>query len=271
MAAVFRPKGTGPFPVVVALHGSSGLSVLLLAIGAQLAAKGFIVVAGCYLNSFDSPRVILPCPTLKNADHATLPEMRTAYEALLAAAVAQRGVRPGALGALGISQGAILALTADEPRVKAIVADSGYREGGGTPTPPVLLLGRIDDPNVMHSRLVAFEAADAPVGARSNRTITRARATSRCSAPPTSRRTRWIAALRSCTAGSASQSRSCAQAESANHCSYCLGVHWRSPTSNNHTSGWLRVHRMSDARFTPSPARRRCFRWIDATIVRWLA
>ena len=51
------------------------------------------------------------------------------------------------------------------------------------------------------------------------------------------------------------QRSSCAQAVSANHCSYRSGVQPRSPTSSCHTSGWLSVHRMSVARVTSRPRR----------------
>ena len=45
LVAVYRPSGTGPHPVVVLFHGSSGLATVQLAWASILAQKGFIVVA----------------------------------------------------------------------------------------------------------------------------------------------------------------------------------------------------------------------------------
>jgi predicted dienelactone hydrolase len=48
VAAVFRPNGPGPFPLVVLFHGSNGLTDRLVSIAAQLTAASFIVLAGCW-------------------------------------------------------------------------------------------------------------------------------------------------------------------------------------------------------------------------------
>lgn len=48
LTAIFRPEGTGPFPVVVILHGSNGLSKGSMSRADELASAGFLVVYGCW-------------------------------------------------------------------------------------------------------------------------------------------------------------------------------------------------------------------------------
>jgi hypothetical protein len=55
IAAVFRPPGQGPFPLVVELHGSGGLKDVDIKWAAQLAAAGFVAVAGCWASSAVPP------------------------------------------------------------------------------------------------------------------------------------------------------------------------------------------------------------------------
>src|SRR3989304_2896494 len=47
-AAVFRPSGPGPFPVLVAFHGSGGLGRPFLDWAGKFTAFGYVVVAGCW-------------------------------------------------------------------------------------------------------------------------------------------------------------------------------------------------------------------------------
>jgi dienelactone hydrolase len=161
--AVFRPKGGGPHPVVVYLHGASGLASAQLGWVPQLAAAGFIVVIGCYLDVTPSVRSAKPgtwvrCPTLPDGDHASAGSTRRGYEALLDTAASLPDARPDHLGVVGVSYGGILALTTAEPRVTAIVADSAYGAAGTKPvTAAVLLLGMTNDPNVAHAKVVAFD------------------------------------------------------------------------------------------------------------------
>jgi len=161
---VFRPKARGRHPVVVYLHGSSGLAETELAWARRLATRGFIVVAGCYLAPdpaayHPSPHFWIPCPDLPDAEHNTATATGRAYRALLDVANALPDAKPGALGVVGVSLGAIVALTSTaERRVKAIVADSGYGRHGARPvTAPVLLLGMDFDSHVQHGNVLNFE------------------------------------------------------------------------------------------------------------------
>jgi dienelactone hydrolase len=164
-AAIFRPAQSATAPVVVLLHGSSGLARIQLDFAHRLARAGFVVLAGCYLDATPSPTLaVMPCPGLPNNDTETEVNVRPGYRALLDVATHLNGVNPAKLGVLGISLGANVALTGDDPRVKAIVADSGYRDGAGVTKLPVLLLGMLGDPNVAHAKLSAFEQAQRQAG-----------------------------------------------------------------------------------------------------------
>jgi dienelactone hydrolase len=166
LAAVFRPPHpAGLSPVVVLLHGSSGLARIQLDLAHRLTKAGFVVLAGCYLDATPSPTLsVMPCAGLPNGNTATEANVRPGYKALLDVATHLHGVDPAKLGVLGISLGAEVGLTGDDPRVKAVVADSGYRDGAGVTRQPVLLLGMLDDPNVPHAKVKAFEQAQRQAG-----------------------------------------------------------------------------------------------------------
>lgn len=163
LAAVFRPASPGRHPVVVYLHGSTGLAEPELAWAQVLADRGFIVVAGCYLDvdpaaAKPTSHYWIPCPGLPRGEPSHPAAVQPGYAALLDAASALPDTEPGALGVVGVSYGAIEALSTHEPRVKVIVADSGYGKAGvGPVTAPVLLLGMQSDPFVLHSNVEAFE------------------------------------------------------------------------------------------------------------------
>ena len=158
-AAVYRPKQSGLLPVVVYLHGSTGLEDLELAWAERLAQRGFVVVAGCYLDAPASGRFV-GCPTLPFGEPTDPSATRASYDALMSVAVALPGVRPGPAGVVGVSYGAITALSIADARVGAIVADSGYGKHGVQPVrAPVLMLAWTDDGHVSPANIAWFEAA----------------------------------------------------------------------------------------------------------------
>ena len=158
-AAVYRPRTAGRYPAVVYLHGSTGLEDLELDWAARLAARGFVVLAGCYLNAPPSNRFVA-CPSLQSDEPATPIAIKPAYDALLSVAAALPDSRPGPLGVVGVSYGAIAALSIADPRVAAIVADSGYGKNGMQPVhTPILLLAWDNDVHVAHANVVAFAQA----------------------------------------------------------------------------------------------------------------
>ncbi len=156
-AAVYRPARAGTYPAVLYLHGSTGLEDLEIDWAARLAARGFVVVIGCYLNAPASNRFVA-CPTLPYGEPTDPMAVKPAYEALLDVTAALPGVQPGPIGVVGVSYGAIAALSITDARVGAIVADSGYGKRGAEPVHmPVLLLAWTDDEHVAHLNVVAFE------------------------------------------------------------------------------------------------------------------
>ena len=67
LAAVARPSGRGPFPVVLVLHGTHGFARQYVQLAQDLAHAGFLAVAGCWfsggtgygVNAVSPP---IPCP-----------------------------------------------------------------------------------------------------------------------------------------------------------------------------------------------------------------
>jgi dienelactone hydrolase len=146
-AAVFRPKGPGPFPLVVLFHGSNGLTDGLVSIAAQLTAGSFIVVVGCWLfsgpGSFVDQGVSyqnVPCPDSNARD-------LDAAQALIEVGQQLPGVKKNAMGLFGLSAGAglVFKYAATGTDVGAIVVDSPVGCVQDKLTAPVLILGGTDD------------------------------------------------------------------------------------------------------------------------------
>jgi dienelactone hydrolase len=128
LAAVFRPQGAGPFPVVVVFHGLSGLQPAQLRLGEELASAGFVAVAGCW-QLISSPPAREPNPVCSEAPPQAAWEKdpaRNSGKELIAAARSLPGVRPDRVGLYGLSRGGNPALWAGSTGapVQAIVADA---------------------------------------------------------------------------------------------------------------------------------------------------
>lgn len=142
LAAVLRPQGAGPFPVVVVLHGAPGLQPPLLARADEVARAGFLVVVGCW-QLVESPPAAAPNPVCSEAppqaDWQADPAANSGKE-LIAAARTLPGARPDRVGLYGISRGGNAALFAASTGagVQAVVADApGHLPlRGVTPAPP---------------------------------------------------------------------------------------------------------------------------------------
>jgi dienelactone hydrolase len=165
LAAVYRPNDSEMHPAIVVVHGTGGLPAWQLEWSAELAAKGYVVVSGCYSDAGAGldPAAFLACPGLPDGV-AGLPRTRVlnaeaSYRAILDATAELDNVQPNTIAVVGVSAGAGVVLSFDDPRVKAIVADSYYRETPGTTAGPVLLLGFTEDPLVPHDKIVAFAQA----------------------------------------------------------------------------------------------------------------
>jgi dienelactone hydrolase len=174
IAAVFRPPGQGPFPLVVELHGSGGLKDVDIEWAAKLATAGFVTIAGCWQPSIVPPYTaqfneitltFIACPNLSPGGSAggPLPGDFDAIDALIAAGRMEPGVRADAVGLYGMSAGGGRGLDFLNIRhdIGAAVLDS---PGGGpnnvaTIRTPILVLAGTADENVPFTEHQAVVAA----------------------------------------------------------------------------------------------------------------
>src|SRR3990170_5373175 len=65
-AAVARPAGGAPAPLIVVLHGSGGFRPSFVALAESFARAGFVAVAGCWFTGVapgsPPPSDLIPCP-----------------------------------------------------------------------------------------------------------------------------------------------------------------------------------------------------------------
>jgi dienelactone hydrolase len=141
LAAVFRPQGAGPFPVVVLLHGAGGLQPGHLTLAEEVARAGFLLVVGCW-QFVASPPAPRPNPVCSEAPPQAAwqadPAVNSGKE-LIAAARTLPGARADRLGLFGLSRGGNAALWAASTGagVQAVVADApAHLPLQVTPVPP---------------------------------------------------------------------------------------------------------------------------------------
>lgn len=126
-AAVLRPQGEGPFPLVLWLHASPGLDDDQLRWASDIATAGYVAMAGCYFGKGSltvSGRD--PCPDA----HPINGEKQQAIKnvlALVAAGKALTGVRRDRVGLVGVSWGGNVAVLAASgaAEVQAVVSFAG--------------------------------------------------------------------------------------------------------------------------------------------------
>ena len=170
VAAVFRPNGPGPFPLVVLFHGSNGLTDGLVSIAAQLTAGSFIVLVGCWLHT-DSGSFVdqgvsyqqIPCLQANARD-------LDAAQALIEVGQQLPGVKKQALGLFGVSAGGglVLQYAANASDVRAIVADSPFGCAPSKLTAPVLMLGGTDDGGFLSQQACAQLMKDLGISVESH-------------------------------------------------------------------------------------------------------
>ena len=175
IAAVFRPPGQGPFPLLVELHGSAGLKDVDVEWAAKLATAGFVTIAGCWQPSTVPPNTaqfyeitltFIACPNLSpgRSVQGPLPGDFDAIAALIAAGRMQPGVRADIVGLYGESAGggAGLAFLNIHHDIRAAVLDSpgaGPNPNVATITTPILVLAGTADEYVPFSEQQALVAA----------------------------------------------------------------------------------------------------------------
>lgn len=152
VAAVLRPPGPGPFPLVINLHGVGGLTDLDVERAARLAAAGFVAVAGCWqfatappnpVQFYDLKVTAIECRRMLASD-------ADAIAALIAVGLTQPDVRTNAIGLFGLSAGGTAALTALAVRrdVRAAVLDApavvGAPQASRINAPVLVLAGTAD-------------------------------------------------------------------------------------------------------------------------------
>ncbi len=147
-AAVFRPSGSGPFPVLVVLHGGGGIIPRFLDWAARFTSAEYVVLVGCWARPL-APAVAVACPTLPPPLDVSL-RATEAAGVLIDAARRLPGVRSESLGLIGWSWGATLAalVASSGADVRAVVAIAGaYRQNlSPTDVPPLDRVARLQAP-----------------------------------------------------------------------------------------------------------------------------
>lgn len=160
LAAVARPKGDGPFPVVVVLHGTDGFRQRYIELAEEFAKRGFVAVAGCWFGghyffrgrfepSGRAPHYdAIACPQGPTYKWATLAATDD-VTAIIEGSRKLPGIRPDRVGLFGHSRGGVVALlTASHRRnAQAVVASAAhYLKRRSPDTPPIMVAERLAAP-----------------------------------------------------------------------------------------------------------------------------
>ncbi len=173
LAAVFRPDGTGPFPVVVLLHSGEGFRVAHAQLAQFFTRSGFIGVAGAWFGGhFTMGPTKIPTTYRDGiswpnepALNLRLPEDPAAAAnamALISAVQTLPSVRADRVGLFGLSRGSyiVLMIALSGADVKAVVAAAGYPSSktANKLQAPVLILQGTDDTLVPVQEARRFES-----------------------------------------------------------------------------------------------------------------
>jgi len=134
VTAIFRPEGPGPFSVVVALHGASGLQDRYLEVAAELARHGFLVIAGCW----QAAKYPIPiCAQATPQDEWVADPAKNSGKEIIAAARGLPEARADRIALYGMSRGGHAALwaAASGAPVQAVVVDAAAHKPTLYPAP----------------------------------------------------------------------------------------------------------------------------------------
>lgn len=150
LAAVWRPAGTGPFPVVVLLHASSGFSPSFVLLGRDFATSGFLTVAGGWFagQSPHWPAPLIAIPEGPQFAGATFESIKYA-DAIVKTARTLPGANGKMVGIMGQSRGATASvlLASTGAAVQAVVADSAnYTYQGPIDSPAISVVQDLSVP-----------------------------------------------------------------------------------------------------------------------------
>jgi dipeptidyl aminopeptidase/acylaminoacyl peptidase len=156
LAAVARPRGVGPFPTIVLLHGTHGFAHEYVRLAQDLASGGGVLaVAACWFrgSAGSGSRFITPiaCPDGPPMSPPSSPESLQALTALVQAVRTLPGAHPDRIGLFGHSRGAapILGYIVRAGDVQAAMLNSaGYPAGlsADVKAPILILHGTADSP-----------------------------------------------------------------------------------------------------------------------------
>lgn len=154
-AAVARPRGAGPFPTVVLLHGSHGFAHEYVRLAQDLAEGGVLAMAACWFRgrAGSGARFVTPieCPEAPPMPSASSPEAMQTLDALVQAARALPGARSDRMGLFGHSRGGgpIVSYVLGAGNVQAVVLNSAGYPATLSPqlkAPVLILHGTADSP-----------------------------------------------------------------------------------------------------------------------------
>jgi dipeptidyl aminopeptidase/acylaminoacyl peptidase len=156
LAAVARPRGAGPFPTIVLLHGTHGFAHEYVRLAQDLATGGDVLaVAACWFrgSAGSGIRFVTPiaCPEGPPLSPPASPDSLQALTALVQAVRTLPGAHPDRVALFGHSRGAapILSYIVRAGDVRAAILNSaGYPAGLSTEVKaPILILhGTADSP-----------------------------------------------------------------------------------------------------------------------------
>lgn len=155
LAAVARPRGTGPFPTVVILHGTHGFAQEYVRLARDLADGGVQALAACWFTGSrgTGSRFVTPvdCPEAPPMPGGRTAEAMQIIDTLVQAARSLPAARPDRIALIGHSRGGSAALhyTIGVGNVQAAVLNSAaYPKTLSTDikVPILILHGTADSP-----------------------------------------------------------------------------------------------------------------------------